>query len=101
MSDNDLIRRGDVFEAFCNHSEVIIHSGKPSFVVNYPNVIRSIPAVPREMTAREYHNITKRMLATDMRAFNQWWDSMRWLDDDEALTFAEKWAREHPKRSEE
>lgn len=55
-----------------------------------------------EMTAREYHNIAKRMLKTDIRAFKLWWDMMRWLDlaGDKALAFAQNWAREHPEKSE-
>lgn len=49
----------------------------------------------QEMSAREYHNIAKRMLDTDMAAFKRWWDMMRWLDDD-ALAFAQNWAQKHP-----
>ena len=41
-----------VMEAFCNHSEVIMHNGKPSFAVNYPNVVRSIPPADVKPVAR-------------------------------------------------
>lgn len=115
MSEKDLVERGDVFNAFCNHSEVVIHNGKPSFVVNYPNVIRSIPAVSQEMSASEYLKERTRMEAWSAENCNQAsldcddeccecpYDQVPDCKDEanrplEAIAIVEKWAKEHQRR---
>lgn len=87
MSDNDTISRKWLLEQYDAQ-----HEGPAG---RARKLIEDAPAVPQEMTAREYHNTVKRMLNSDMRAFNMWWDLVRWLDDED-LSFVEKWAREHP-----
>lgn len=102
MSDDDMVSRKDVLN-MAYLSVFVDNDGnevdEPRYVIDAFDVER-LPAAPQEMTAREYHNIANRMSATDIRAFKLWWDMMRWLDF-KALTFAQNWAREHPKEVEE
>lgn len=93
--DDELIRRGD--------AETLIYNlldGEPA-KDKWSDVgkrITDIPAVPREMTAREYLAAEARMCKYYglPSAFD-----VSGLTVDEAIEMVEKFAREHPERSEE
>lgn len=106
MSDNDLIRRGVIKERMIARGWKHPDSTVTEFVED------DLPAVPREMTAREFLVAYKRMCAsfpeTDCSKcpiytpYKDCTDNPCDWDIDKILPAVEKWAREHPdERSEE
>lgn len=99
MSDKDLIRRGEVEDILCNAYDGTIDEGALAYLISE---LKKIPAVPHEMSAREYVHTSNRMLKEDYRA----WDRLMVFEEnddaDKAIAWMEEWAREHPEeRSEE
>ena len=108
MSDNDLIKRGDVLK------EAVYLNVDTNEMVVFVQDIKKIPAVPQEMTARELFAARDRMCNSNYNGGHMtpacktcplWRDNngyymycgtlmtMRPLD---FLAIVEKWAREHP-----
>lgn len=104
MSDNDLIRRGDVLSAFETEfngkgEECYWFGGCREEVVE---VVKTVPAVPHEMSAREYEKAFQRITYEDVETYRVWWEAIHDEDWGRAVAIVEKWAREHPEeRSEE
>ena len=117
MSDNDLIRRGDAYEAiYALHAdgvEGIVNAPRNSYGEDLRDVldaISDIPAVPHEMSAKEYHLIKRRMCKNcpvcplNEAAINLFIDCKRFEREypEKAVALVENWAKEHPEeRSEE
>ena len=103
-SDNDLIMRGEI-KAF---RRSFVWCGDLVSGVTIED-IDCVPAVPQEMSAREYVRELWRLqnkrktncTLDDMLAFLDWEDAMAVDNADNAVSIIEKWAREHPERSEE
>lgn len=101
MSDNDLIRREDALNACYDgwnyDDETIKHI--------HGNITK-IPAVPQEMSAREYFKQTRRLqkwagqLQQQYRKANETLYKVTDGDIDSSIEVVEKWAREHPEVSE-
>lgn len=119
MSRNDLIRRGDAYEAiYALHAdgvEGIVNAPRNSYGEDLRDVldaISDIPAVPHEMTAREYLMVRTRMCykyesceGCPLNIINEKYNclcfSVESQSQEEAVAIVEEWAREHPeKRSE-
>lgn len=116
MSDNDLISRMALYEKTAKweaqalhmveihmHDEDTTEWRKWSTILTERSAFKfdvaDAPAVPQEMTAREYVHTSNRMLKEDYRA----WDRLMVFEDnddaDKAIAWMEEWAREHPERS--
>ena len=105
MSDNDLIRRGDVRKL----AEWFETEDGEVLAVDMDDV-DDIPAVPQEMSAREYLNARWLMCLMYDNCkgcpFCESWEdfsekpilcySHERMDSDGAVAVVEKWAREHP-----
>lgn len=92
MGNKELIMRGDVLK------EAVYLDVDTNAMVVFVQDIKKIPAVPREMTAREYLETEARMCkyyglpcAFDVSG----------MTVDEAIEMVEKFAQEHPERSTE
>ena len=59
-------------------------------------MIHNIPAVPQEMSAREYERTLDRAFRSDDDAYGEWADAIDEGNKDKAVTIIEEWAREHP-----
>lgn len=57
-----------------------------------------LPAVPHEMTARELLHTERRMFSKYLDAWSEYSDYVIEGKEEEAVQFAEKWAREHPEK---
>lgn len=108
MSDKDLIRRGDVYEAIyalhADGKEGIMNAPRNSYGEDLRDVIDAIgdiPAVPQEMSAREYERAIDRAFYSADDAWGEWADAIDEGNKDKAVTIIEKWTREHPERSED
>ena len=101
MSDNDLIRRGDALKAFDDN----IMWGAPRMA------LEKLPAVPQEMTARDFVRGYSRMCHTTHQCYkcpifaeadkekpvkSCWF----WVRDncEKAVSIVEQWAKEHPEK---
>lgn len=89
MSDNDLIKSGDLKKQVLEY----VRTHSIPTVTGVLALIGDAPAVPQEMTAREYLETESRMCkyyglpgAFDVSG----------LTVDEAISMVEKFAREHP-----
>lgn len=103
MSDKDLIRRGEVEDILCNACDGTIDEGALAYLISE---LKKIPAVPHEMTAREYLK-TMRPICEDGRncgkcplSYNNNGAGINCQDyaayyPEEAVATVEKWAREH------
>lgn len=101
MSDNDLIRRGDAKgHPFANGMYDREHADK-KFISGhecYKEWLDTVPAVPQEMTAREFLEIEARM--------SRYYGLPCMFDVygvafDEEINMVEEWAKKHPERSED
>lgn len=98
MSDNDMIRRGDVKakKVYCDE--------RHEYVVPVAKIDWLIPAVPQEMSAREFAKAFRRMCDSyDVNGHNScegcevWRENICCLCDlPDIIPIVEKWAREHP-----
>ena len=59
-NDNDLIRRGDVRNAFMKMAKPLVGGGIASFVVDYPQAVDSVQAVDARPVVRGKWEIVKR-----------------------------------------
>lgn len=98
MSDKDLIRRGEVEDILCNAYDGTIDEGALAYLISE---LKKIPAVPQEMSARELLLVEARMIYADEYAYAEYSRFVWNLKLDDAAAYAERWAREHPERSEE
>lgn len=102
MSDKDLIRRGDAKgHPFANGMYDREHADK-KFISGhecYKEWLDTVPAVPREMTAKELLLTEERMLQEDEDAYAEYTEFILSLKIGDAVAYAEEWAREHPERS--
>ena len=107
MSDKDLIWRGDVEKFLCDaYDDDMIDEGEFAYLTSEAN---KLPAVPREMTAREFAKAFRRMCDSyDVNGRNNcegcelWRENICCLCDlPDIIPIVEAWAREHPERSEE
>lgn len=100
MSDNDLIKYGDVRVKVESAIEVLNNLGLTwgiySPLWDAIDAIRDIPAVPQEMSARELLLTENRMIIQDDYAFGDYSALVWQMKMDEAVAFARNWAREHP-----
>jgi hypothetical protein len=116
MSDNDSIMRGDVFEAIyalhADGKEGIMNAPRNSYGEDLRDVldaIADIPAVPQEMSAREYLKVRERMaselgeLCSACHCEGKCWDCPYHTPDtedemkypDRSVALVEKWAKAH------
>ena len=105
MNNKDLIRRGDAEEARDELVRVLncINSSGTLDYADYCELFNTIERefgalkfVPREMSARELLLTEERMLRDDADAYREY-APLAWNRKvDEAVAFAEQWAREHP-----
>lgn len=98
MSDNDLIRRGDVLDI---HIDNILFEYDEIYIELHKTIaaIENIPAVPQEMTARELLHIEYRMFQEDLDEWNVYDLYVLKGKGEEAIQFAEKWLKDHPERT--
>jgi hypothetical protein len=114
MNDNDLIRRGDVYKAIyalhADGKEGIMNAPRNSYgedLRDVIDVIGDIPAVPQEMSAKEYFKQIRRLQNWADQLQRQYHKASETLYNacdgniDSAIEEVEKWAREHPERSED
>lgn len=118
MSDNDLIRRGDALEAiYALHADGkkgIMNAPRNSYGEDLRDVLAAIgdiPAVPHEMSAREFLHGFSRMCATYPAygndtgckgcplEYDRTCDLMRSELADHYIDVVQKWLREHPEES--
>lgn len=105
MSDNDLISRSHFDE------RVRLAAGPDAdeeFTADFLDGVKTVlymlstePAVPHEMTARELLLTEARMIYADEYAYDEYSRLIWNLKLDDAAAYAERWAKEHPERSEE
>lgn len=96
MSDNDLIRRGDVLKVWTDGAI----NGRTYDEIRI--ALDKIPAVPQEMSAREYETARIRMYKfPDETPYIAWENAMARGAVDEAVAIVENWSREHPEAKEE
>lgn len=95
MSDNDLIRRGVIKERMIARGWKHPDSTVTEFVED------DLPAVPREMSAREYEKAIVRAFHSDDDAYCEWADAIDEENIDKAVAIVEEWAREHPEERSE
>lgn len=57
--------------------------------------LNALPAVPHEMTAREYEKALARAFSSADDAYGEWSDAIDEGNIDKAVAIIEKWAREH------
>ena len=105
MSDNDLIRRGDVINVICEMhvggKDAIEHALPNTYAEDLREIIYEvddIPAVPQEMTAREYEEAFHRISCEDVETYRVWWEAIHDEDWGRAVAIVEEWAKEHPKK---
>lgn len=102
--DDEIITRG---EARNLAYEILNHFMYADFLEITPadidKKVDAIPAVPREMTAREYEKAIKTIVAShDLSTLKAWQIACEDKDWEKAVEIIEKWAREYPEeRSEE
>ena len=118
MSDNDLISRMALYEKTAEWEaqalhmvELHLHDDDKSEWRKWSTVltertafkqdVADAPAVPHEMTAREYEKALDRAFHSDDDAYGEWADAIDEGNKDKAVAIIEKWAQEHPERSEE
>lgn len=96
MSDNDLIKRGEVKTfrrsfVWCGYlvSGVTIED------------IDCVPAVPTEMTAMEYEKAFQRITYEDVETYRAWLEAIHDEDWGRAVAIVEAWAKEHPEERSE
>ena len=110
MSDNDPIFRGDVkaFQQAVIHYSADYPDGHLVYAVTIKD-IDCIPPIPHEMTAVEYAHHHGRMCSkahifcNNCPIYSANYDCVEFERDypEEAVAIVEKWAKEHPERSEE
>ena len=95
MSDKDLIRRGDV-KAY--KQSFVSGVGICDILVSAVTVadIDAIPAFEPPMSARELLLTENRMISQDDYAYGDYSALVWQMKIDEAVAFAQKWAKEHP-----
>lgn len=115
MSDKDLIKRGDVINVICEMhvggKDAIEHALPNTYAEDLREIIYEvddIPAVPHEMSAREYLQTHDRFVAW---CTNQPCSRCNYrhgsclmslaITPEQRVADMQKWAREHPERSEE
>lgn len=108
MSDKDLIRRGEVEDILCNAYDGTIDEGALAYLISE---LKKIPAVPQEMSAREYLQ-TMRPICEDGRncgkcplSYNNNGKGINCQDyaayyPKEAVATVERWARERSQKNE-
>lgn len=103
MSDNDLIKRGEVRKLAAP-----LETEDGEILVVDMDDVDEIPAVPRETTAREFLKARNRLCTSFESGACSECPLYGWCGDDEViwdmklLNIVEKWAREHSEeRSEE
>lgn len=110
MSDKDLIKRGDVINVICEMhvggKDAIEHALPNTYAEDLREIIYEvddIPAVPQEMSAREYETVLDRMedSVDGFEVKELWNEAISHGFIEKAVAIVEKWAREHPERSEE
>lgn len=95
MSDNDLVMRGVIKERMIARGWKHPDSTVTEFVED------DIPAVPQEMSAREYEKAFQRITYEDVETYRAWWEAIHDEDWERAVAIVEKWAREHPEERSE
>lgn len=113
MSDNDLIKYGDVRVKVESAIEVLNNLGL-AWEIYSPlwdaiDAIRDISTIPQEMSAREYHLIKRRMCKNcpvcplNEAAINLFIDCKRFEREypEKAVALVENWAEEHPEERSE
>lgn len=99
MSDNDLIRRGEVEDILCNAYDGTIDEGALAYLISE---LKKIPAVPQEMSASEYGDTLVKICAShNGRCADCEVEHPCAIPDKRTVPIVEKWAHEHPERSEE
>lgn len=104
MRDNDLIRRGDVEKILCDaYDDDMIDEGKLAYLISEAN---KLPAVPQEMSAREFVIAHHRMCQSKMECVEcrichddrepRSCAVLMGLNPDDTVDVVEEWAREHP-----
>lgn len=133
MNNNDLIRRGDVFQeldsflaeveekmlsileqygACANRATTNCEETAKGVVNNIRERINAIPAAPQPMSAVEYERISQRFsdwcagtLCTECDFYDDCLQSspevIRELTPEQRVAAMQKWAQEHPERSDE
>lgn len=104
MNNEDLVKRGDV-KAF---RRVLFMAGKLVSFVTIKD-INCVPAVPREMTAREFvkahHRMCQSGISCDECGITHDGEVPRscvvlmGLNPDDTVAIVEKWAQEHPEEA--
>lgn len=103
MSDNDVVSRKDVLN-MAYLSVFVDNDGhevdEPRYVIDASDVER-LPAAEQPMSARELLLTEERMIREDADAYREY-APLAWNRKvDEAVAFAERWAREHPRQERE
>lgn len=93
MSRNDLILRGEVEDILFDAYDGTIDEGALAYLISE---LKKIPAVPQEMSAREYEEAFHRIAYEDVETYRVWWEAIHDEDWGRAVAIVEKWAKEHP-----
>lgn len=94
MSDEDLIKRGEVKSVGVPATAMV-----PIEAVAIED-IDNVPPAPHELTAKELLLIEERLFL-DKDAYQDYLSLLWHMEIDEAVAYAQKWAEEHPEERSE